>query len=166
MTSQRFTTDPPRRHRLSRLLAPVAVLGFTGALALAAFSSGPAPAAAVTLTARPGGAVVQVTEQDAGTPVTVPTGDTVQLVLHSTYWTPPRSSDPAHLRPLGAPGTAPSAGTGCHPGTGCGTVTADFLALTPGTCRLTTTRTSCGEALACIPEAANLTVTIVVAPTR
>ncbi|MFF7634601.1 hypothetical protein ACFZB9_15800 [Kitasatospora sp. NPDC008050] len=139
---------------------------------MAGCSGAPAPTPPATATpthpttARPtpGPPLVVLGEQANGGSVTVPTGATVRLLLHSTFWAAPRSSAPGSLAPLGAPDSAPSSGPGCRPGSGCGTVTADFLARAAATVRLTTTRTSCGEALRCRPGQADFTVTVVISP--
>lgn len=108
-----------------------------------------------------------LSEQADGGSVTVTAGATVRLVLHSTFWAAPRSSAPDRLAPVAAASSAPSTGPGCRPGSGCGTVTADFLArgaATAATVRLTSTRTSCGEAVRCRPGQADFTVTVVISP--
>ncbi|WP_370084951.1 hypothetical protein [Streptacidiphilus sp. MAP12-16] len=120
-------------------------------------ATGPAPSPYSTLT---------LTEHATGTTVSIPVGDTVRLVLNSTYWAPPISSAPNVLSPVGRPMTATGSGPGCHPGSGCGTVTARFVARTAGTARLTSSRTSCGEAMACTPAQATFTVTVVVTAAR
>ncbi|GAB2701032.1 hypothetical protein [Kitasatospora kifunensis] len=108
--------------------------------------------------------LVALSEPANGTTVTVPAGATVRLVLHSTYWAAPQSSAPDRLAAVGAPRSSPSAGPGCHPGSGCGTVSADFLARAAATVRLTSTRSSCGEALLCRPGQRDFTVTVVISP--
>ncbi|MFD8596703.1 hypothetical protein ACFV1L_17040 [Kitasatospora sp. NPDC059646] len=140
-------------------LAKAAALG--GALlALAALagcgSTGTAPAPAP---AAPAGAGPVVLDESADrTRVTVAPGTTVRTELHSTYWSPATSTDPALLAPTGAPSTAP--GPSCRPGGGCGTVTTAFTARTPGTVRLTAHRSSCGEAKPCAPGEQDFTVEV------
>ncbi|MDH6577400.1 hypothetical protein [Kitasatospora sp. MAP5-34] len=120
------------------------------------------PTPAGTTPGAPAGTTVALTEHDSGRTVTVPVGSTVQLVLHSTFWAGPTSSAPKLLSAAGTPARAAGSGTGCHPGSGCGTVTAGFLARSAGTAQLTSMRTSCGEAMACTPALANFAVTVVV----
>ncbi|MHA6758032.1 hypothetical protein [Streptacidiphilus sp. PAMC 29251] len=102
-------------------------------------------------------------EHASGTTVTVPRGATLLLTLHSTYWGAPHSSVPALLRPLGeATSSATAVGPSCHPGSGCGTVSARFLAVRSGSASLTSSRSSCGEAMACPPSSRTWTVKVVV----
>jgi hypothetical protein len=123
-----------------------------------------APTGAPTVApSSPAGRIVALDEHDVGTTVTVPDGATVELMLHSTYWAAPRSSAPALLRPLGAAtSSAAAVGPSCRPGSGCGTVVARFLAAGSGKVALTSSRSSCGEAMACAPGARTYTVEIVV----
>jgi hypothetical protein len=104
---------------------------------------------------------VTATETDKGRTVHAHVGDRVDVVLHSTYWTFPGVSDPAVLRPVGAPVTAPQL-RGCVPGGGCGTVTASYDAIAPGTAVVSATRTTCGEAMLCTGNAGSFPVTIAV----
>ncbi|SEN16667.1 hypothetical protein [Actinacidiphila rubida] len=93
------------------------------------------------------------------TTVTVPTGSTVIVRLHSTYWSTPSTSDPAVLAPHGG-GSSPAGS--CPPGGGCGVSTARFSAARPGTARITAHRTSCGEARRCPPGQTAYAVTVTV----
>ncbi|TDU02032.1 hypothetical protein EDD99_0417 [Streptomyces sp. 846.5] len=104
---------------------------------------------------------VTLDEHASGTTVTLLVGSTLQITLHSTYWKPPTSSAVAVLRPLGpaVPAVTPTA-SGCHPGSGCGTLSAGFTALRSGTVTVTASRTSCGEAMACTPAQRTFTVTV------
>jgi hypothetical protein len=98
--------------------------------------------------------------------VTLAPGDTLQVVLHSTYWSAPVSSTPATLSPLGEPAVAhATTSPGCHaPGSGCGTVAVGFRAVVDGTVRIDSSRTSCGEAKPCLPNQRDFEVTVVVQP--
>ncbi|HVC68560.1 MAG TPA: hypothetical protein VND44_13275 [Acidimicrobiales bacterium] len=98
----------------------------------------------------PPSGTVRLTEAGDGRSVTVARGGTVQLVLHSTYWTVTPPPDAAVLRAEGAPVVVPEAGH-CVVGQGCGTVTATWTALAPGTATVAAGRTVCGEAQACGP---------------
>jgi hypothetical protein len=110
-----------------------------------------------------GGGAVTVDEKDNGRTVQVPSGATIDVVLHSTYWTFTALDGTEVLRPDRAPSVAAAPrGSGCVPGGGCGTVTAVFTAVGVGVVDVRATRVSCGEALRCGPEQASYAVTIVV----
>jgi hypothetical protein len=122
--------------------------------------STPAPPVPPAQTAAAAGS--PVTEADNGRSLTVHVGSEVTLVLHSTYWQISKSSDSAVLGLVSGP-TYSAAGTiSCIPGTGCGTVTTVFRALTPGQATVTASRSSCGEVLACTGTAGAFHVTFVV----
>jgi hypothetical protein len=70
------------------------------------------------------------------------------LVLTSTYWTIDPLPDSSVLTLEDGPTTTPQLGH-CIAGQGCGTVTATYATVAPGTVALTADRTTCGEALAC-----------------
>ncbi|MFE6051579.1 hypothetical protein ACFQ6N_12515 [Kitasatospora sp. NPDC056446] len=137
-----------------RPAAPALAAGLLALLALAGCASagtGPSATAATAATAAgpaaPSPAAVTVDEHADRTTLKVAVGTSVTVVLHSTYWSAASGSAPDVLAPAGTPTTAPS--PSCRPGGGCGTVTASFTARAPGSARVTATRTSCGEALAC-----------------
>jgi hypothetical protein len=106
---------------------------------------------------------VTIDETAKGSTVTVHVGAVVTVVLHSTYW---HLDAPGPIEVLRANGDAVVApvlpGQGCVPGQGCGTVTQSSTARAPGRSTLSASRTSCGEALACTPDASAWSVTIVV----
>lgn len=106
---------------------------------------------------------MSVDESSKGKTVSLHTGETLRVVLHSTYW---HIDDPGDATTLRAKGAATVAavlpGSGCVVGQGCGTVTQDFIAAAAGRSTLTAARTSCGEAMACAPDAASWSVTVVV----
>ena len=104
----------------------------------------------------------QVSEPDNGRIVTVPVGSTVTLVLHNTYWQVQGSSDAAVLKLVSGPTASGAGPSACIPGSGCGTVTATFRAVAPGSATVTAARASCGEALRCTGTAGAYAVTIVV----
>jgi len=93
-------------------------------------------------------APVVLTDADNGRPVTVTVGAHVTLVLASTYWTVDPMPGGSVLRSDGPPVTTSKLGH-CVAGQGCGTVTAAYTAVTPGTVVVSAVRTVCGEALAC-----------------
>jgi hypothetical protein len=98
----------------------------------------------------------QLDEHANGSTVDVQLGDTVVVVLHSTYWsfdTPPTS-----LQPLGDPQPSPSH---CPvAGSGCGTVTARYNASHVGQTTLHAHRDSCGEARRCTGSEGDWSVTV------
>lgn len=104
----------------------------------------------------------EITEANNGQTIAAPVGTVVTLVLHNTYWIIVGSSNP-NVLVLGGPPVYSGAGPiKCIPGTGCGTVTAAFRAMSPGSAVITASRTSCGEALQCTGSAARYMVTVVV----
>jgi hypothetical protein len=115
---------------------------------------------------RPGsadGSQIQLDESDKGQTVRVVPGERITVVLHSTYWRFATLPDTTVLTTDGQPAVAGSPpGHGCVPGGGCGTVTASYLARSVGSIAITASRTSCGEALACGPDQASFSITIVV----
>jgi hypothetical protein len=111
-------------------------------------------------TPKPGNRPVLISESGNRHTVTIHRGQTLQVVLHNTYWqfAAPRTNV---LGAVGAPVYAPRR-SGCVPGAGCGTVTARYRTLRTGTATIKATRTSCGEALRCQPGAGSFQVTVVV----
>lgn len=101
-----------------------------------------------------------VSEIDNGHTVTVRTGATLRLVLHSTYWTLDGSSTPSVVAVSGSPTYSPRPGG--VPGSGNGTVTETLRALAPGRATLSASRMSCGEALRCGPGQGSYVVVVVV----
>jgi hypothetical protein len=139
--------------RKAEIMAAVVAIGVLGALGAVGGSS------AFGATAR------SVSEADNGKTVDVRSGDRLDLVLHSTYWT---VNDPASPSVLVARGPARyrSGGAGCprFPGSGCGTVTQTYRAANLGTVDVTAHRDSCGEAVACAPDQRDFKVTVHVVP--
>ena len=109
-----------------------------------------------------GAATVTATDKDKGATIPAKVGDRVNVVLASTYWNFAAVSDASVLKIVGAPVPAPR--PGCVPGSGCGTVTASYDAIAPGTAVVSASRTSCGEAMGCSAAAGSYRVTINVAP--
>lgn len=108
-----------------------------------------------------GDAPLVLTGADNGRSVTVAVGARVTLVLASTYWTVDPTSGDTVLRSDGQPVTSPRPAH-CVPGQGCGTVTARYTAVAPGTEVVAAGRTVCGEALACTPAAGSFHVDVTV----
>lgn len=115
-----------------------------------------------TVTTRPAGVAVALSDGDRGRAVSLHSGDSVTVTLHSTYWSFLDPSNPAVLQLQGAPVTAPEPPPACVPGGGCGTVTARFRAAAPGRGQLAAHRDSCGEAMRCGPGAGDWSVTVTV----
>ena len=95
-----------------------------------------------------------------GKTVHVHFGDTITVTLNSTYWSFLPTGGLA-LQPFAPAQTA--AGTACpkHPGSGCGTVTASFNVGHVGTSVLRAHRDTCGEALRCVGDQGDWSVTVV-----
>jgi hypothetical protein len=128
-------------------------------------ASGPPPAtapASAPASASPSARPLVLDEHAARTTVHARPGTPVLVLLHSTYWSTPASSDPGVLAPRGPGGSTP--GGTCVPGGGCGTSSAGFSALRPGTSRVTAHRASCGEAMRCRPGQGDFEVTVTVGP--
>jgi hypothetical protein len=100
-----------------------------------------------------------------GRTVSVRTGDSVELILASSYWNVAGSSAPGVLRQDGATSLLPRpAGCADIPGLGCTPEKTTFKALTRGRAVITASRTSCGEALRCVGHGhpTRFTLTVVV----
>jgi hypothetical protein len=99
--------------------------------------------------------------------VAVRAGETLSVNLESLYWqldgTPDANvlsleNQTATKSVLLASGEHPC--TNDIPGTGCGTRTFAFRAVSPGSVELHASRTSCGEVLRCSPDRQNFTLTV------
>jgi hypothetical protein len=112
----------------------------------------------------PGPKVIVVRDNANGTTVSVRVGDSLKLILSSSYWMVAGSSAPRVLRQDGStvllprPRSCPDiAGLGCTP------VRTVFTALNPGKAVIRASRTSCGEALRCVGKhATRFTLNVVV----
>jgi hypothetical protein len=127
-------------------------------------SAGCGTAASVAHDPVAGGPRVIVVRDDAnGKTVPARAGDRIELILSSSYWSVTGSSAPRVLREDGPavllprPSSCPTI-----PGLGCVPVQADFTALTGGTAVIRASRSSCGEALRCMPDQTRFTVIVVV----
>jgi hypothetical protein len=99
--------------------------------------------------------VVHASEGRDGGKVTLRRGQTLQVVLHSTYWRF-KAPSTAGVKPVVTPKP------GCVPGQGCGTVTVTYVARAVGSAAVAAARTSCGEALRCTPAAGSYKLTVAV----
>jgi hypothetical protein len=88
-------------------------------------------------------------------------GTNLTVILNSTYWEGPSSSDSSVLPAQGTP-TVSACPNPPFPGSGCGTVTAVFRAAAAGTATVASSRTSCGEAFACNSSQRTFTITVIV----
>jgi hypothetical protein len=134
--------------RIRRLVATAAVLLVTAACGGSSSGGGQSLAGAPS--------TKTLDESANGSTVAVHLGDTVVVVLHSTYWafTTPATT----LQELGSPQSSPSH---CPvPGSGCGVVTAQYNASHVGQTTLHAHRDSCGEALRCTGSDGDWTVTV------
>ncbi len=123
---------------------------------------GQAAAARRAGSARPG-AVIIVRDNANRTTVHVRSGDRIELILASSYWTVHRSPAPAVLRQDGPTRLLPRPKTCSRlPGLGCVPVQTTYTALAAGTAVITASRASCGEALRCVGNRGHFTVTVVV----
>jgi len=146
------------------VLVPVLVVAAMAAGCGGAVARGPSASTGdTTISAPPAGppGAVRLGVTDSGRSVTVARGATVELVLDSTYWTVAPLPAATVLHADGAPVVAPAVGH-CVAGQGCGTVTATWLAVAPGTVTVAAGRTVCGEALACRPDQRSFRVVVTV----
>ena len=97
---------------------------------------------------------------DGGT-ITLRPGQRLLVTLHSTSW---KLATPTStvVRLSGTPKAKPGADCPSIPGTGCGTLTAKYVARRAGTSVLAAHRDSCGEALRCVGTAGDWRVTLAV----
>jgi len=108
---------------------------------------------------------IKVNDSQNGKTLTISKGTNLTVALHSTFWA---SSSIKNLTSLSDPVTvaimpSPNAPSNCQiPGTGCGTVTWKFSASKKGSAIFSATRSSCGEALKCLPSQRNFKVTFLV----
>jgi hypothetical protein len=116
-----------------------------------------------TASAAGGPAVIVIHDSANGATVQAGAGDRVELILASSYWDVAGSSSPHVLRQNGPAALMPRP-TNCPdiPGLGCIPVRVSFTALADGRAVITASRSSCGEALPCMPDQTRFRVTVVV----
>lgn len=105
--------------------------------------------------------VVRATEKQNGKTLTLKRGQRLQVVLHSTYWQIRGSTRASVLRAVGMPKVL-AVNSGCVPGGGCGTVTANYIAVARGSAAVSAHRTTCGEALGCSKAEGTFVVNVLV----
>jgi hypothetical protein len=136
----------------------VAVTASALLVLLSACGGGKSSSQTVTPGAQP--TTHQLTDTDSGSTVQARVGDSIVVTLHSTYW---QLTDPVGdvLEVVGAPTTS-TGGPSCSsvPGSGCGTIRADFRVARSGTTKIEASRTSCGEALRCTGDQGSWSVTV------
>jgi hypothetical protein len=109
------------------------------------------------------GGLVVLRDDANGKTVHAQVGQTVQLILGSSYWQVSGSSVPGVLRQDGTTTALPRPASCPNiPGLGCVPVSTSFTAMTPGTSSITAGRTTCGEAMRCAPNQEHFAVTVVV----
>jgi hypothetical protein len=101
-----------------------------------------------------------ITEHANHTTVRLRAGQVIQVSLQNLYWSDPASASTGVLALDGPVSRQPD--RRCPVGSGCGTLTAHFRAVGPGTTQLEAHRSSCGEAMGCRPDQRDFTVTLVV----
>lgn len=169
MTGKSFAAG--RAAALSIAVATIAiaatVAGCSSGAAGAGHAGGTAPgstsgSASVTASSAPSGTasgtasgITYISQTDNGKTVTTAAGTEVYVVLYSSYWSAPAASPAGILvsEPTRTPRNMPSP-TGLCPahqvaGTGCGLFVFEFRASAPGRTVISSTRTSCGEAMLC-----------------
>jgi hypothetical protein len=140
-----------RRRNAVRLAVAAAVAALTAA------------GCGVTASAAGSPAVIVIHDSANGATVRAGAGDRVELILASSYWEVAGSSSPHVLRQNGPAALMPRP-TNCPdiPGLGCIPVRVSFTALADGRAVITASRSSCGEALPCMPDQTRFRVTVVV----
>jgi hypothetical protein len=107
--------------------------------------------------------VIVIRDNANGRTVSVPAGDSLELILASSYWKVTGSSAPRVVRQDGPtvllprPSSCPAI-----PGLGCTPVRTSFTALSSGEAVIRASRSTCGEALRCAARATRFTLTVVV----
>ena len=103
----------------------------------------------------------QVSDTDRGATVQAHVGDDIVVTLHSTYWQLVKPAGGV-LVAVGSPQTQ-AGGPSCStvPGSGCGTIRADYRVAQAGNTRISAGRVSCGEAMRCTGSQGRWSVSVV-----
>jgi hypothetical protein len=109
----------------------------------------------------PGGNVEVASDKNNGGTIELHVGQTLRVVLESTYWQFQNSSNELVLRTGRQPSRSPQP-SGCAAGAGCGTVTATYVAVGAGQAVVTATRVSCGEAMRCTGSNGQFSLRVIV----
>lgn len=108
---------------------------------------------------------VRLAFADNGKTITLHVGGTVHIALNSAFWTFQPIAAPQPLKLDATAYVSPSPGTCTGPqaaGSGCGTQTADYTAVTTGTTSVVATRVNCGEAMRCTDANGHFQVQVVI----
>lgn len=105
---------------------------------------------------------VNAADAQNGQSISAHVGDTVRITLNTTFWTFSGSSDASVLQPQGEAVASPAPRGSCFPGMGCGTTSAIYKAIKPGSATVSATRVTCGEAMRCVGAQGSYQVTVVV----
>lgn len=161
---------PAAVHTLIAAAAAIAVAATVAGCASGATGSGGGPASGTaapgtaSATATPG--ITYISQSDNGKTVTATMGTEIYLVLYSSYWSTPLAAPAGVLaaQPTRTPQNVPSPTGLCAahqvPGSGCGLFVYAFRASAPGRTVLSSTRTTCGEAMRCPPSERDFAVTV------
>jgi hypothetical protein len=127
-------------------------------------TSGTTAPGTASATATPG--ITYISQSDNGKTVTTTMGTEIYLVLYSSYWSTPLAAPAGVLaaQPTRTPQNVPSPTGLCAahqvPGSGCGLFVYAFRASAPGRTVLSSTRTTCGEAMQCPQSERDFAVTV------
>jgi hypothetical protein len=146
-----------------RRLSSVAVAAVAGAVAVPAIL---AAGCGTTASANhPVPKMIVVRDNANGRTISMRVGESLELILSSSYWNVGGSSASGVLRQDGTTVLLPRpAGCPDIPGLGCTPERTSFRALAGGQAVITASRTSCGEALRCVGKATRFAITVVVTP--
>ena len=133
------------------------------AAAVVAFAVPAAACSTATGANNPVPRLIVVRDNANGRTISLRPGDSIELILSSSYWNVAGSSASRVLRQEGGTALMPRPST-CPdiPGLGCTPERTDFKALTGGAAVIRASRVSCGEALRCVGRATKFTLTVVV----
>lgn len=99
--------------------------------------------------------------EDSGKTISLKQGAKVKVVLYSTYWNFDKIQDDNILNQLSNPIYVSDNSAG-PPGSGAGTVTVEYQAISKGQSSIAATRTLCGETLRCIGDKGSFMLNIIV----
>jgi hypothetical protein len=144
-------------------LAATGRCGAAGLVIATAIAALTAAGCGVAASAAGGPVVIVINDHANGGTVLAGRGDRVELILSSSYWDVAGSSSPRVLRQDGPAALMPRP-SNCPtiPGLGCIPVRAYFTAVADGRAVITASRSSCGEAMPCMPDQTRFKVTVLV----
>lgn len=111
-------------------------------------------------------AAMHLTFADNGKTVTLHIGEKLSVALDSAFWTyqTPSGADLRTVEANGYVAPTPTCGGPQAAGSGCGTKTADYVAVASGRTAVVATRVSCGEAMRCTGANARFQVAVNIEP--